>query len=377
MDIEAQIRLTEATDLTALVRRAVGRDTLAVTDWRCEPLTGGSTQAAGVYRLTGIGDVRGAPIPWSLVLKCLAIGQSAAQRDPTHVSYWRREPLVYQSGLLVALDGGLAAPRCYGVTERSDGVWLWLEDVGDAGRAWPLARYALAARHLGNFSGASLADQVRPRPPWLARGLLRGRSDGRLAELAELTAARDRPAIRRVWSGDLVERTLRLAAERHALLHALDRLPQVVQHGDASRKNLFARRRPDGRDETVAIDWGWAGVGAIGEDAATLVAGSAFWFHVDTDDLTTLREDCFEGYVAGLREAGWRGSPRSVRLGMSAAFGLRFALVPVIELWDERRRARLMRAFGRPFEEICARVAALRRFALDQADEARAILLVT
>ena len=66
--------------------------------------------------------------PWSLVLKVL--GPAAGPDDPTHIDYWKRELLLYSSGLLDDLPAGLCAPRCYGCDEPMDGVvWLWLEHV--------------------------------------------------------------------------------------------------------------------------------------------------------------------------------------------------------------------------------------------------------
>ena len=92
--------------------------------------------------------------PWSLVLKVL--GPAAGPDDPTHIGYWKREMLLYSSRLLDDLPAGLRAPRCYGCDEPMDSVvWIWLERVReDRERAWPLARWALAARHLGRFNGA-------------------------------------------------------------------------------------------------------------------------------------------------------------------------------------------------------------------------------
>ena len=74
---------------------------------------------------------------------------------PTEFSYWQREPLLYRSGLLDDLPGGVAAAHCYAVDEVAPKVfWLWLEDVADAdGGTWTLSRYTEVARHLGQFNG--------------------------------------------------------------------------------------------------------------------------------------------------------------------------------------------------------------------------------
>ncbi|WII38179.1 hypothetical protein [Paenibacillus thiaminolyticus] len=56
----------------------------------------------------------GRTLPWSFVVK-LVIPSAAA--EPGHYSYWKREALAYQSGLLEELPG-IRAPRCYGVEEQ-------------------------------------------------------------------------------------------------------------------------------------------------------------------------------------------------------------------------------------------------------------------
>jgi hypothetical protein len=82
-----------------------------------------------------------------------------------------RERLAFTSGLLADLPG-LGAPRCFGAEERADGAtWLWLEDVPEAGPSrWPVARYATAARHVGEMNGAYLAGRPLPDHPWLSGG---------------------------------------------------------------------------------------------------------------------------------------------------------------------------------------------------------------
>ncbi|MBK9613847.1 MAG: hypothetical protein IPO34_21210 [Dehalococcoidia bacterium] len=87
--------------------------------------------------------------------------------DPSHWNYWQREPLIYQSGLLDALPAGMAAPRCYGsVPLPGNFALLWLEDIHDAYQtAWPLARYALAARRLGGLNGRYASGGARQSFP--------------------------------------------------------------------------------------------------------------------------------------------------------------------------------------------------------------------
>jgi hypothetical protein len=49
---------------------------------------------------------------------------------PSDWNYWKREALVFQSGILDDWKGDLVPVRCYDVVEQpDDSVWLWLEHV--------------------------------------------------------------------------------------------------------------------------------------------------------------------------------------------------------------------------------------------------------
>src|SRR5439155_12106052 len=212
----------------------------------------------GVYRFIGTArSARAVPTvgvrPWSVVLKVLRAPAAATTYAALAVEGWNREVLTYQSGLLAALPAGLAAPRCFEIGEHSGLVWLWLEDLADAiGPRWPLARFALAARHLGRLNGTYLASRPLPDYPWLQRSLLRSRVQRNEAFWAAFDEGRETPWGRRCWPDDLADRGQHLWQRRADLLDLLDRLPQTLVHGDADRRNLFARQGAAG-DETVAI----------------------------------------------------------------------------------------------------------------------------
>src|SRR5207244_3774720 len=97
------------------------------------------------------------------------------------------------------------APLCFEVGGRAGLVWLWLEDVADqVGPCWPVARFALAARHLGRLNGTYLAARPLPDYTWLQRTLLRWRVERNIAFWAAFDAARDAPWLRRCWPGTWV-----------------------------------------------------------------------------------------------------------------------------------------------------------------------------
>src|SRR5262249_28318610 len=123
---------------------------------------------------------------------------------------------------------------------------------------------------------------------------------------------------------------LRLWESHAVLMDALDRLPQTFCHMDAYRPNLFIRRNAQGIDRTVAVDWVFAGVGAVGEEIANLLAASLIWLEYDAAATGRLDTTVFSGYVEGLREAGWKEDSRLARLGYAAACALRWG---VVGLW--------------------------------------------
>ena len=128
-------------------------------------------------------------------------------------------------------------------------------------------------------------------------------------------------------------------------LDCLDRLPRTVCHYDLHPANLFA----DGEGSTVAIDWAFVGLGAIGEDAGNLVPDSVLDFHVDPSQIDALYELAAGSYHRGLRDAGWNGPTSTVRLAMAAAIAAKFAWIAPAILRATSEERQLLN--GRPIEE--------------------------
>jgi hypothetical protein len=354
----ARLAAIDQATLTPLVRNALNRPTVEVTNWDYEQLHGGAGAGNAVYRFSGQGRKGQQKISWSLILK--TIRPAEANRDASAWNYYRREPDAYQSGWLDDLPGGLAAPRCFGVVERPDGAcWIWLEDVGEEiGSQWPLEQFGVVARHAGQLNGAYLVARSLPSWPWLSSGWLRGYVALSAPAMPLIRHSLDHPLVRRLVPGDASDRLFRLWEERSLYLDALDRLPQTLCHLDLYRRNLFARQTAHGADQTVAVDWAFVGWGAIGEELVPLVLASIAFFEIDLDQAQALEEIVFEGYLEGLRDAGWRGDPRQMRLGYTAA-SLRFRFAELHRsmgiILDESQHPFSEQAFGRPVEEIADR----------------------
>jgi len=372
------LTLDQAT-LTPVVRRARGSDTVEVQAWVVKSLGEAHNQGTGgLYRVDGTGSDGGNPVRWSLVLKACR-NPGTVNSEAAHANnYWKREFLTYTSGLLDDLPQGVRAPRCFGTEERPDGTaWLWLEDLTDSyGGPWPLGRYVLAARHAGQSNGAYLCGRRLPAVPWLGACAARSSVERYGPPLERLDEFRDHPLVRRQFPDvAMADRTVRLWRERELFLAAIARLPQTLCHLDLYKPNLFSVLGPEACEETVAVDWAFLGTAAVGEELAPLVCASVMLADADPDRVRELGETCFEGYLAGLRDAGWVSDARLARLGYAAGT-IRYGLVPIaiVGAMDPEVVARLERVWRLPYEEIVDRTVVVQRYTLDLADEARSLM---
>ncbi len=369
MDRETELQAIDRETLNPLVRKALDSETVAVTDWQVAPLP---AERRNVFRFTGHACTAGKTVAWSLVLKVV-------RRERTS---GRREAQANASGLLRDLPGGLAAARCFGVEAHGDTFRIWQEEVVDeVGQPWPLDRYSLAARHLGQLNGAYLVGRPLPTGLWVLREWIRSDvADEEAPDVARLQRLPDHPLSRRAFPGRSVDDLLRFWDDRELFLAALDRLPKTFGHLDANPSNVFARRGPSGQAHTVAIDWSHAGIAEIGHDIAPLVFSSLLDDRFDPDQADSLDEHVFAGYVRGLQEAGWQGDPRTVRFGYTASLALHYGPSclrrPLSYGLDKSGQTWVEQVRGRPIGEVLDRFATMHRFLLDRADEARRLLAV-
>jgi hypothetical protein len=189
---------------------------------------------------------------------------------------------------------------------------------------------------------------------------------------------RGHPLFELAFPGDTADRAARLFGDRHALLEALDRLPQTLVHHDASHRNLLARTGPAGRSETVAIDWAFTGTAAVGAEAAPLAFSDVLWGNgVGADDLPALEAHVFDGYMAGLHDAGWTGDPRLARLGYAASAALRFGPLlgfPTFVEAGAKQRQAIAETLGHPYEQLLERYSHMLPLILERAEEAHRLV---
>jgi hypothetical protein len=362
MTMLEQLQAIDPSMLLNVVRQDQRSPDFVITDWTVGILSDkGASHPEGLFCFSGHGRDGQGVRPWSVALKVLSDpGQPFAVSDWW---YWKRELLVNQSGLLARLPSPLVAPRCYGTREYERGAWIWMERITEstAGR-WGLDKYTFAANQLGRFNGVYLSGTPLSDFPWLTRR----------AVLSWITVwspevGWDSPYVLRHISNQVRERIMGLWVDRDHFLSVLDHLPQTFSHFDFHRRNLLIRTQADGREELVAVDWAMCGIGPLGGDASMLMGMSSMFFDWEPAAIRELEVAVFDSYLAGLRDAGWRGNPLLVRLGFITWTALWLGVVmphAIAVCAAEERRA----------DELASGWAKICEFALDRADEARHLM---
>lgn len=236
-----------------------------------------------------------------------------ASEDPRHWNYWRREALVYRSGLPQRL--GLGAPRLLHLEQTPDGdLELQLEHVhGHHGATLTVDDLEAAARMLGRSQGQA----ELPQEPWFSERFLRAYGASKPADwgLLDDDRAWAQPLIHKHFPASLRDGLMALHRNRSRLLTLMERLPRTVCHLDVWPNNII--RTTTG--EVVFLDWAFVGDGALGEDIGNLIPDSVFDLLLRHELLGELDQRLTEAYLDGLRDAGWRGDERLVRLGICAS----------------------------------------------------------
>jgi hypothetical protein len=311
--------------LSPLVWRILNREDAIIQHWQYQQLTGGF-ELSSLYRFSGKAKIKDEAIPWSLILKI--IPSSEENSDPSSFRYWKREALAYQSGVLNQLPGGVTAPQCIATEEKPDGAcWIWMEDVKDEiGKPWLLDQYGIVARCLGRFNGAYLTGQPFPTGPWVTHNWLRKYVEHGAPLVRWVLNSMDHPLIQHSMPGITVEFAQQVWDERLEILDIIERLPQSFCHQDAFPGNLFFRHTPNHQPEVVAIDWSYNGIAAVGEEIAPLIYASVVEGAVSLGDAYKLEQIVLDGYLEGLRQAGWQEDPDIIRFSYAATIYWRYSI---------------------------------------------------
>ncbi|NJD59129.1 MAG: hypothetical protein C3F13_09020 [Anaerolineales bacterium] len=341
-DIPAALRSINKSRLSSVVRRSLNRNNFQIQGWRTRNMDGKSANpvSAGLYRFEGVGVDRGEWLDWSVILKVIQspanLGYSnyGEGNDPTHWNYWKRELLIYQSGWLDGLPEGVTAPRCYEAQEIPGNIaGMWLEDVSDTYSGnWPLARYAMAARHLGRFNGIYISRRQLPTFPWLSRH----RTRQWLSFIPWQDFPWDHPQVWQVYPNPELDSFRSLLNDHDRFLAKLEQLPKTISHGDTNPVNFISRHSPRKLDQTVAMDWSLTGIEALGDDLGQLVYGT--YLNLRNYRLHDISETLFTSYVNGLQDSGCRIDSQLVRFGYVVSAAYRVGLSRLLHLTEQINR---------------------------------------
>ena len=379
---QARLQMIDGVMLTPIVLEALDQQTLTLDDWTCQPVHGGVGGGAGgtfVYRFQGRAIVQNDTTPWSVILKII---HARPDEAPDSIYYWKREAEVYRSGLLDHLPGRLVAAKSYRVDEYpGESCWIWQEDIRDGvGGVWHLEYYEHAARHFGQFNGAYISSGLPiPGQAWLCAGWLRKIVAAADRVVPQIWAMLNHPSLHPAFPSGAEQQFLKLWDERERFLSTLDRLPQTFAHQDPVCRNLFLRRGSDGDYETVAIDWAYAGRAAVGMDIAVPLIINLAFMEVDIADVAELDGRLYQGYLEGLRDAGWNGDSRQVRLGFTASAACKYIEALMLSasfgiFTDPAQHPVTEAMFGHPMHEAIEQAGGIFRYTFRLADEARQLM---
>ena len=91
MTVSVQSRLLslQPSEFVPMVSQSLGKRTIELIDWHCQPISGGSAQyeagGLGVYRISGTASDQEGAYPWSLILKVLSGATQTGSNDPVRM----------------------------------------------------------------------------------------------------------------------------------------------------------------------------------------------------------------------------------------------------------------------------------------------------
>jgi len=241
-----------------------------------------------------------------------APGEWRASSAPRHWNYWRREALVYRSGLGELLDGtGVRLPEVLEVIDiDAHTVELRLEDVdGRSGAELQSADY-LRVCHAWGYAQARLSRTDLLDEPWTSRRFVRRYVQSKPVRADDLKNPWlwRQPLIVDNWSADLQPRLIRMWERQEALFEILEAAHQAPSHLDFWPNNVFV----DVSGVVVLLDWAFFGAGAYGEDVGNFIPDAVFDGFMPSSQLPRASEQMIHGYIEGLAAGGCRQSVQSV-----------------------------------------------------------------
>ncbi|NIK68022.1 MULTISPECIES: phosphotransferase [unclassified Paenibacillus] len=296
-----------------------------ITEWSCKSIGQENKNFVtdGVYRIAGTSENNdGERRSWSFILKIVI--PDPIRDDPAHYNYWRRESLVYGSGLLEHVPSNLLTPKCYAIDNKDDGsIWLWMEDMGQEERPWKREDYGYVTEKLGEIQAEYLLGKPLPEFKWLNRHWMRSWLHECEKYRYEPDADNTRILLSDKRAAAILDQFRHFKPWINDWLTALERLPQTFSHQDFYEQNIIrndARRR---EGKLTLIDWQFASISGAGEDIGRFLGLGLSRGHIPVDRFMEYRELFISSYISGLRKVGWQGDAELARFGYFAAFSLR------------------------------------------------------
>jgi hypothetical protein len=157
------------------------------------------------------------------------------------------------------------------------------------------------------------------------------------------------------------------------MLDRLDRTPQTLCHHDFWTKNLFHETTASGSAlNTLAIDWAYAGIGALGSDIATLMSDAINDRFIPSEQIELLSNGVFEAYRRGLADTGANINVRMLRYAYCATVALKFSWV-IPDLFAIASRTDPSQPFAGNLEQLFTTRGRFARYLLTLADEASSL----
>ncbi|MGO4184253.1 hypothetical protein AB4Z17_24030 [Paenibacillus sp. TAF43_2] len=315
--------------LQSLLQRVVASQNLQLLSWNFSPL-GKNKEESSVYRVSCIALDNDRKQNYTMILKILK--SDPMRNQVNHYYYWKREALVYRSGILNQLPLGIRAPLCYTVEEHPDeNVWIWLEDIviENVQSEWSFKHMCKISYLLGKYNGAYITATTLPTESFLCHNWMRS--------WVEVCTAYAKPIEEQkaIWDSCLIDfngkssmwELYRINRDRvNSLLETLELLPRVFAHQDVHWDNIFIEQL-NGNDSLIAIDWQFASISGVGEELGRMIGYALLKKKVPVNMVAEYKEELFLNYMQGLRDEGWDGNFKLARFGFTASTSLRFIMV--------------------------------------------------
>ncbi|TDQ40416.1 phosphotransferase [Aureibacillus halotolerans] len=275
----------------------------------------------GIFRLHGYVKLHDECKPWCVVLKIIK-PESAEKDNVAHHNYWRREALVFETGVLKELPNSISATESYLVEEQQDGtIWLWMEYVKGE-YANTVEEFSYIARQLGRFNGAYLKGiNTVPDHQWICKNWLKSWTTSCRLYAPNIEAYASRISTdneQRIWTWNQ-----ELLENIDSSLETLKQLPHVLAHQDLSQMNMLLVKKELSELQLVLIDWQFMSSSGVGEDVGKLFGVNMSLGIIPPDQYSRFQTSLYIAYLEGLRDMGWAGNEDLVRYGFCLSIALR------------------------------------------------------